>query len=85
MRTQALPFQLVLLLAALFPVATLARSWRADRCPDAIKTLVPSYSGPGRDQKSTFGTMVSVHDALCSCPNITSLDLRVTGLGCTEL
>jgi len=68
----------------------LARSWKpSDGCPTTIKTVVSSdpcsYSGSYRCTLSPqFSTMDTVHAALTTCPNISALDLRVTGLGCSE-
>jgi hypothetical protein len=75
----------LLLFASLLPLPSLARLWRTtDPCPESIKTTVSSYSSEYKSTKIRFATMDAVHLALTTCPNITSLDLRVTGLGCTE-
>ncbi len=66
-----------------------SRQWKiGDPCPTDIHTTVPSYDDmPWHEDPSptlVFGTMSNIHAALLSCPNITSLQLRVTGLGCSE-
>jgi hypothetical protein len=79
--------QILLLFFSILPISIIARKWQTgDECPDAIEATVPGYewSSTESDKPTTFGTMVSIHDALSSCPNITSLALRVTGLGCSE-
>jgi len=73
----------------LSPVA-LARPWTpSDGCPTTIKTVIssdPCYTldSYGCKKGPQFTGMDVLHTALLSCPNITDLDLRVTGLGCSE-
>jgi hypothetical protein len=81
---------IVKLLSILLPF-TFARSWNTnDECPSKIKTTVSSdpckYSTEGYrcSTEPEFDTMEAVHNALKHCPNISSLDLRVTSLGCSE-
>jgi hypothetical protein len=76
------------LLSLLTPL-TSARSWTTeDECPTTIKTLVSAdpcgYPNQYCSKEARFETMDAVHAALSHCPNITALDLRVTGLGCSE-
>ena len=81
------PTQLFFLLLSILPIFTTAREWRrGDPCPETVKTIVPGYryNPDGHDEATTFGTMVSVHAALSSCPNISAVDLRVTNIGCSE-
>ncbi|RVX73896.1 hypothetical protein B0A52_02786 [Exophiala mesophila] len=61
------------------------RSWEAgDTCPSEIAVTIPNYSMVGqRDSTPQFQSMSDVHAALKTCANITSLDLRVTLLGCS--
>ncbi|KAJ4993598.1 hypothetical protein SVAN01_00652 [Stagonosporopsis vannaccii] len=68
---------IIAILASLVPYVASARWTRNDTCPTEIKTTIPN-------SRLEFGSMVSVHEALSQCPNITSLDLRVTLLGCSE-
>jgi hypothetical protein len=77
-------------ISALAPLA-LARPWELSHgCPSTIKTTVSSDPcSYGEDsyrctKEPQFSTMDIVHRALSNCPNITELDLRVTGLGCSE-
>ncbi|KAF2257653.1 hypothetical protein CC78DRAFT_205284 [Lojkania enalia] len=78
------PIKLLFLLISFNPILSLGRRWeKGDECPESITTLIPGYKSLGREGTS-FDTMASVHSALLSCPNITSLDLRVTLLGCSE-
>lgn len=75
-----------IVLPLLLHIAT-ARPWTPDDpCPVNIKTVVSSnpcnYGTCSTEPQ--FSTMDSVHAALLNCPNITSLDLRVTGMGCSE-
>lgn len=39
---------------------------------------------PGSRSKQGFGTMKEAHKIMLACPDITSLDLRVTLLGCSD-
>ena len=72
------PITIISLLVSIIPHLVSAHSWTPDDvCPTEIKVTIPN----GR---SDFGTMVSVHDALSHCPNISSLDLRVTLNGCSS-
>lgn len=85
--------QLFHLLSSL-PTLVRALDWQiGNSCPESIKTTIPggSYSedkyGFGQNKKKElprFESMHSVHSALSTCPNITSLDLRVTLLGCSS-
>ncbi|KAH8896587.1 hypothetical protein GQ53DRAFT_743232 [Thozetella sp. PMI_491] len=66
----------------------LAPDWKpGDPCPVEIRTSVPSYSSFYLDSESkrrtSFGTMSSVHAALSTCPNITTLALWVGLVGCS--
>jgi hypothetical protein len=77
----------LLFLATFPPVTIFARPWNtSDECPTEIITFVTedpcdrSYCSPDPQ----FTTMHSVHDALRTCPNITVLDLRVKGMGCSS-
>jgi hypothetical protein len=81
---------LLSIISVLAPLA-LARPWKlSDGCPSTIKTTVSSDPcSYGEDsyrctKEPQFSTMETVHLALSKCPNITELDLRVTGLGCSE-
>lgn len=85
---------LLFFMTSVIPHFVNARIWtRNDICPADIKATIPNgdrCDSPDssrvpceRSQKPYFGTMVSVHDALTHCPNISSLDLRVTLLGCS--
>jgi|SRR5690242_10342467 len=67
---------IVSVLASIVPYLASARWTRNDKCPTEIETTIPNY-------RSDFGSMVSVHEALSQCPNISSLDLRVTLIGCS--
>ncbi|KAH8817322.1 hypothetical protein F5884DRAFT_779058 [Xylogone sp. PMI_703] len=63
-----------------------ALEWAPGRfCPTEIHTTIPggTYTWPGMEAPE-FRTMSEVHSALLKCPNITTLDLRVTLLGCSE-
>jgi hypothetical protein len=76
------------LLSVIAPFA-FARSWTTeDECPTHIKTTVSSdpcdYGQSSCNDKPEFRNMDAVHTALSNCPNIETLDLRVTGLGCSE-
>ncbi|KAF2114183.1 hypothetical protein BDV96DRAFT_688407 [Lophiotrema nucula] len=84
--------ELFFLVSAAF-LPTNARQWStSDQCPTSIRTTVPgghyddryTDSETRRTRPPNFGTMRSVHSALLKCPNLTSLDLRVTLLGCSE-
>lgn len=73
---------LVLVLLLCLPTA-FCRSWKVgDKCPSTINVVIPGNSWDETKEPS-FDTMTSVHAALSNCPNITSLDLRVTLLGCS--
>ncbi|KAF2667128.1 hypothetical protein BT63DRAFT_330200 [Microthyrium microscopicum] len=79
----------LILIVSLFTTQILAAAqWKpGDSCPDTIRTLVPGYAdhhGEEQEDRRSFHTMTSVHEALLQCPNITSLDLRVTLLGCSN-
>jgi hypothetical protein len=76
------------LLSVVAPFA-FARSWTTqDECPTHIKTTVSDdpceYGGRECNDKPEFRNMDSIHTALSNCPSIETLDLRVTGLGCSE-
>ncbi|KAF2469512.1 uncharacterized protein BDR25DRAFT_304562 [Lindgomyces ingoldianus] len=72
----------ILLFIFIFPFSSLARSWKpGDGCPEILVATVPGNRYRSEPQ---FDSMQSVHLALTSCPNITTLDLRVTWLGCSE-
>jgi hypothetical protein len=75
----------LLLLATLSPVTIFARPWNiSDTCPTEIITIVtenPCDRSTSCSPDPQFTTMHSVHDALRTCPNITVLDLQVTGTG----
>jgi hypothetical protein len=77
---------LLFLIGSLFSITTLARPWRQGHpCPESIKTVLPGYSYTDETEKlDTFDSMVAVHEALTTCPDITSLDLRVTLMGCSS-
>jgi hypothetical protein len=86
---------LLFFLISLIPSLVYGRGWsRDDACPSEIKANIPNgdycdrpdgHRVPcDRTQEPYFGTMVSVHDALSHCPNISSLNLRVTPLGCSN-
>ncbi|KAF3040567.1 hypothetical protein E8E11_000571 [Didymella keratinophila] len=88
------PVVLLFFLASHIPSSVSGRLWtRNDICPREIKATVPNgdrCDSPNGNlvtcdgsQEPYFGTMVSIHDALTHCPNISSLDLRVTLLGCS--
>ncbi|KAF9776685.1 hypothetical protein IL306_005114 [Fusarium sp. DS 682] len=47
-----------------------------DVCPTTIRAIIPS--------NSPFGRWAAVHNAMKSCSNITELELRMVGGGCTE-
>ncbi|KAH6633708.1 hypothetical protein C7974DRAFT_393323 [Boeremia exigua] len=68
---------IISLLAVILEYPVSARWTLNSSCPTDIKVTVPN----GR---SDFGSMASVHKALSNCPNITSLDLKVTLLGCSS-
>lgn len=77
---------LLLAILLLLPSAS-ARSWKAgDDCPSTIKVHVPGnrYYYDDEPKKPSLDTMASVHSALTHCPNITSLDLRVSLRGCSN-
>lgn len=85
---------LLYFLTSLIPSLVNGRVWtRNDTCPVEIKATIPNgdrCDSPDsnrvlcdRSQEPYFGTMVSIHDALTHCPNISSLNLRVTLLGCS--
>lgn len=89
------PVKVLSLLTFVIPHLVTGRWWTSqDACPTEIKATIPySYYCNGPDDRPIpcedvpepyLGTMVSVHDALSHCPNITSLDLRVTLIGCSE-
>jgi hypothetical protein len=70
----------------LVPIAA-ARPWTPeDPCPINIKTVVSSdLCDYGTcSPESNMSTMGAVHAALLKCSNITALDIRVTGLGCSR-
>ncbi|KEF63011.1 uncharacterized protein A1O9_00986 [Exophiala aquamarina CBS 119918] len=74
--------QLLVLLLCL-PTA-FCRSWEAgDACPSTIDVVIPGNTWK-ESKEPSFDTMTSVHTAMSNCPNITSLDLRVTLLGCSS-
>ncbi|OAL57493.1 hypothetical protein IQ07DRAFT_582649 [Pyrenochaeta sp. DS3sAY3a] len=68
--------------------STLARPWQpTDACPEHIKAIMQgdpctSY-GRKCDDTPQLQTMDSIHSALSNCPNITSLDLHISGPDCT--
>lgn len=82
--------QILTSLAVLLLRFTSAYTWTTkDQCPDTINTIISSDYCTGPDKYRCrewpqFPTMDSVHEALMHCPNLTALDLRVTGLGCSE-
>ncbi|KAK5042864.1 hypothetical protein LTR84_012437 [Exophiala bonariae] len=88
MQRKSIPGTLLMLLAILLLVTgTFARSWRAgDECPSTIKVSIPGgrYYRDDEPKKPLLDTMASVHAALTTCPNITSLDLRVSLQGCSN-
>ncbi|SPO07024.1 uncharacterized protein DNG_09718 [Cephalotrichum gorgonifer] len=76
-----LGFLLLLLIVLIAPAAV------AFKCPTVIDTTVPGTDWPrnGRQPDDPpLGTMVDVHNVLSRCPDITTLKLRVTLLGCSE-
>jgi hypothetical protein len=83
---------LFFLILSLLPSQYLAAQWKSgDACPRSIRTTVPDgpdytvyREKPPSDRPPELTTMKSVHEALLQCPNLTSLDLRVTLLGCSE-
>lgn len=81
---------LLSLLSLILPLA-LSRPWTpSDPCPTTIKTTIASdpCKSSLNDYHCTsaikFSNMDCVHLALSTCPNISALDLRVTGLGCSD-
>ncbi|CAO2649788.1 Nn.00g010800.m01.CDS01 [Neocucurbitaria sp. VM-36] len=79
----------LLLLLSLLPSSITARPWTSgDKCPEIINVVISSdrcsQYGEHCTDEPQLSTMDAVHAALISCHNITSLDLRVTGLGCSE-
>lgn len=58
------------------------------KCPTYIDTVVPSgqnrFYGKREPGDPFLANMQDVHATLSKCSNITSLKLRVTGLGCSE-
>ncbi|KAF2729574.1 hypothetical protein EJ04DRAFT_65241 [Polyplosphaeria fusca] len=65
--------------------AGLAPQWTpGDKCPDHISTIVPNFDCYNDCLTKQFGSMVTLHSSLITCPNIQTLDLRLTMLGCTE-
>lgn len=88
------PVVLLFFLTSLIPSLVNARVWaRNNTCLTEIKVTIPNGdrcdSSDGnrvpfvRSQQLYFGTMVSAHDAVTRCANISSLDLRVNFLGCS--
>lgn len=74
---------LILGLFLLLPMA-FCRPWRVgDDCPSEIQVVIPG-SRWDESEEPSFGTMASVHAVLSNCPNITSLDLRVSLRGCSN-
>ncbi|KAF1940146.1 hypothetical protein EJ02DRAFT_456322 [Clathrospora elynae] len=78
---------ILFLFTALLPSPILARHWTTkDECPTEIKTTISAdpcqYYDCGDIPR--FHTMDTVHAALLTCPNITTLDLRVTNTGCSS-
>lgn len=67
---------IILWLAAVFSSLVSARWGLNSACPAEIKTTIPNHG-------SDYNSMISVHETLLRCPNITSLTLRVTLLGCS--
>lgn len=52
-------------------------SWTPDQtCPTRIRTTITG--------SSPFSTMAAVHSVLKNCPGLKSLQLRITGFGCSE-
>jgi hypothetical protein len=67
----------------LFLSPAFCRSWRVgDDCPSAIQVVIPGRTWD-ESEEPMLDTMASVHAALSNCPNITSLDLRVSLQGCS--
>ncbi|KAK2040362.1 hypothetical protein LZ31DRAFT_474655 [Colletotrichum somersetense] len=67
---------------------TVSASAPLSRCPTYIDTVVPSgqtrHYGRREPGDPFLATMRDVHDTLSRCPDIKSLKLRVTGLGCSD-
>lgn len=66
----------ILLVTAVYPLVS-ARWDRDSTCPTEIKTTIPNGG-------SRYGSMTSVHETLLHCPDITSLDLKVSLRGCSS-
>ncbi|KAF2660595.1 hypothetical protein K491DRAFT_36989 [Lophiostoma macrostomum CBS 122681] len=78
---------LFLFTSSFFSIFALATRWRQGHpCPESIKTVLPNSDRPLDENENghTFDSMVAVHEALTTCPNISSLDLRVTLMGCSS-
>jgi hypothetical protein len=60
----------------LLGLLTLVFGSQLTSCPTRIKTVIP---GRGK-----MATMADVHSVMKTCPDITSLNLRITLLGCSE-
>ncbi|KAK2010684.1 hypothetical protein LZ32DRAFT_373780 [Colletotrichum eremochloae] len=71
-----------------FLLCTVSASAPSFRCPTYIDTVVPAgqdkHYGRREPGDPFLATMRDVHDTLSRCPDIKSLKLRVTGLGCSE-
>jgi hypothetical protein len=84
-------FPILLSLSSLLLPSITARIWTpSDACPTSIHTTLSSIDYCENDPTSSlcspkvrFTTMNSIHAALMSCPNLTSLDLRLSTSGCT--
>ncbi|KAK1962182.1 hypothetical protein LY78DRAFT_265244 [Colletotrichum sublineola] len=71
-----------------FLLCAVSASAPSFRCPTYIDTVVPAgqdkHYGRREPGDPFLATMRDVHDTLSRCPDIKSLKLRVTGLGCSE-
>src|SRR5258708_1242253 len=74
-------FKLKQVLVLLFYIADAILAFK---CPAQIRTTIPNQRPLADPHEPRFSTMADVHSTLTKCSNITTLDLRVTLIGCTN-
>ena len=57
-----------------------------DSCPTAIRQTIPAYSWTDgeRVERPAFSSMAGIHAALLRCPDIATLQVRATLMGCSD-